>query len=385
MYKLSKINWNKVLGVDYYYIKELNQLQQIYAIIKAFFGAAIRNYATSIKESQTDFLFVKMQDRDDYNNLYSTIYSQCLYDKLDFKIEYKLSLNFYFIYFLIYNGRLYLELYKEYRFIESIFLYIKLIRYTQVLRIIKKIKYKHVVVFSDVQPIENLIVQYSNLHNISTQTLQHGLYVDYEAMPNINMLNYLEVSSKTLLAWGDSTKTLFEKYNDNINIKICGKPLEMKGTNPIEKFMGIVLDQPMFSLYNQRLLDIAHEIAKGKDLKIFIKVRPQDKLNNYNIDPKLILEEKEIKNADFILAHTTSMIYELLRVGSKVYKLYSNIPSNSIDSKLIFSSAEELVEKLNASKNLKFINEGKRHIAFIGAESQQKYKEFFDEIYLQYK
>ena len=80
------------------------------------------------------------------------------------------------------------------------------------------------------------------------------------------MFNYLDVQSEYLLAWGIKTKELFEKYNPNLKIFVCGKPVEIKqiSNETDNKLLGVLLDQPLFREYNTEILNIAFEFAQRK-------------------------------------------------------------------------------------------------------------------------
>ena len=87
---------------------------------------------------------------------------------------------------------------------------------------------------------------------------------------------------------------------------------------------------------------------------------------------------QKIEESDFILGHTTSMIYELLASGKKVFKMKSDIPSNEISEFLGFSNIEELEEKMVI--DFDFMKEGEKYIKYIESESKNRYKNFFDGI-----
>lgn len=375
----DNFNYDKILGVDFWIIKDEKFLSKIKKIIKAFLVSLLKSYYTNAHEnSNTNFLFIKTQDRKDYNKLYEDIFNECEADKINLTFNTKYRINTYFIVNFFIKVKLFFRFLKKYSLLDSLFLYIKILNYYSALELITTVKYKNLVVFSDVQPIENMIVQYSNMSGIETTTLQHGLYVDYNDMPNINMLNYIDVSSRYLLSWGKSTEDLFKKNNPDIVVEVCGKPLN---NNPIistsrQDNIGVVFDIPLFKDYNKKLLSIAYEIASKKNMKVIVRMHPQDYEENYIFNQKLTDNEGEIRESNFIIGHTTSMIYEYLALGHKVYKLRSDIPSNALSDELKFETVEELEKKI--SKKIDFLNESKNHIKYIDEQSRERYRTFFE-------
>ncbi|OIJ21722.1 hypothetical protein BKP45_03210 [Anaerobacillus alkalidiazotrophicus] len=376
--KIKKINFFKVFGVTFFEVKEKSFIM----LLKFFLASILKKFDHSIlKHKEIDFLFVKSQDRKDYNWLYEKIYSQCSYKKYDFSLKRSYGINFFFLKNSVSNLELLYIFVKKSSLSEGLFIYFKAISYLEILNILDNVNYKHLIVFSDVQPVENLMVQYSNLRGINTVTMQHGLYIDYNNFPNINMLNYIDVSSKYLLAWGETTEKLFNKYNPSIKVEICGKPLEKKqkkSNSNIHETIGVVFDIPLFKEFNKKLLLAAYEIAKKRKMKVIVKLHPQDSIENYTFDNTLMNNSNSLEDSSYILAHTTSMIYELLVLGQRVYKLRSGIPANTLNDDLIFSTVEELEDKI--SNDFNFVSEAKKHIKYIGEESNDRYRKFFEKL-----
>lgn len=378
----QKLNIEKMLSILKFNYQKFSIYKKVILILKALFTSIItKYYSDDIDDVNYDFLFFKTQDRSDYNLLYESIYSQCEYSKLDLTLKRSTGLNIFFIYKSIAKIKILRDLKRKHGLLDGLFLYIMFIRYIQSLNIIKVINYKYIVVFSEVQPLENLFVQYAKLNNKTTVTLQHGLYIDYTNSPNINMFNYLDVQSEYLLSWGKMTKELFEKYNHNIKTFICGKPIEIKQiTSEINKnLFGVLLDQPMFKQYNKEMLEIAFEFARKNDMKIIIKTHPADNINNYEIDLSLIDTDNIIEKTSFVVAHTTSLIQEYILQGKKVLKYRSDIPSHEYSEPMVFSNINELGDKYNS--NFDFTQEALQYITFSGNEAKKRYAIFFDCLY----
>jgi len=383
-YKKFSFDFKKILSLDIMEFNNKTKRNKIYHIIKSFIGGVIT------KDRFIDFdkknidkgknIFIKCQNRNDYNELFDKIFDQCYFDKNKYDYERKITFNFIFLIDFFRNKDIMVDFCHEFSRIDAVFYYIRFIRYAQVVYCLKNIKIYNLIAFSDVQPYENVIIQYCNFNNITTATMQHGLYIDYKNLPNINMLNYIDVSSKYLLAWGESTKELFGKYNSNIKVEICGKPIEINNnTTEIDiKLIGIVFDQPMFSEYNKKLLSVAVEFADKHEYEIVVRIHPSDNPDEYSINSNKIRWDSNLLNTHFILAHTTSMICEYMQQKKRIYILKSNIPSNEYNSKIKFNSCDELEKIIDFEFD--FINEAEKHIAFTGSNSLNKYKEFFNKI-----
>jgi len=375
----NKYNFEKILSILKFNFQKNNRWKKAFSILKVLITSMItRYYIDDIDEENYDFLFIKSQDRADYNFLFETIYAQCKYSKLDLVVKRSIRVNTFFISESISKRKILSDLKEKHGALDGIYLYIMVLRYLQSLSIIKGIEYKNLIVFSEVQPIENLFVQYSKLNNKKTVTLQHGLYIDYINSPNVNMFNYLDVQSEYLLAWGIKTKELFEKYNPNLKIFVCGKPVEIKqiSNETDNKLLGVLLDQPLFREYNTEILNIAFEFAQRKNMKIVIKEHPADDLESYKIDLSLLSTERDIAKSSFVIAHTTSLIQDFILQGMKVFKYKSDIPSHEFNELMLFSTIEELENKYNHDYD--FTQEARNYIAFTGDESKNKYASFFN-------
>lgn len=383
--EITNLNIDKLVSYDLHIINESKLLKKITLIIRVLFRSITSIYVTDSNiDLTTNFVFFKSQEREDYNKLFESIYDTCNHKKYKLEIYKKNKLNIVFLKDCIKNFDLLNLFTSRYEFINGIYVYLKIINNFRIVNITENIKFNNLVVFSDVHPLENLLVQYNNYRGINTVTLQHGLYIDYENEQNINRLNYIEVPSTYVLVWGESSQKLFEKYNDNIKSFVCGK-LTIKQTNKDDvrnntDFIGVVLDIPKYKKYNQNLIDIGYNLALRSGKKIKLRIHPMDNVENYTIDKNIVYITQNVDESDFILGHTTSMIYELLVSGKKVFKMRSDVPSNEISEFLKFSNMEELEEKL--STDFDFIEEGKKYIKYIDSESKNRYKIFFDGISL---
>lgn len=284
---------DKLVGYNFNIVREKKLTEKIVLIMKAIVRSVISSYDVDNNiDLTTNFVFFKSQERKDYNELFESIYDTCNHKKYKLKIYKKNKINFIFIKNCIKNFDLLYIFISRYEFMNGIYIYLKVIDDFIILNIIKNIKFKNLVVFSDVHPLDNLLVQYCNYKGVNTVTLQHGLYIDYKNEQNINKLNYIDVPSKYVLVWGESSQKLFEKYNENIKPIICGK-LTVKENNVYDLnknagYIGVIFDIPKYKKYNQVLLDIGCNLALKRGRKIKLRIHPTDDIDNYTIDKNIV-------------------------------------------------------------------------------------------------
>lgn len=243
-------------------------------------------------------------------------------------------------------------------------------------KINKYINYKKLVVFSDMQSIENLLVQYAKLNELLTITMQHGLYIDYTEYENINSINYRNQVSDYFLSWGDDTSELISKWNPETKFFLCGKPIKKeKMRNEESDYFTLLFDQNLLISYNREMLQIAYKIAEKLKLRVNIRFHPRNNPLSYRIRKSQVYINKDIYESKFIIAHTTSLIHELLRQDVLVFKYDSKIPAITIPESLKFKDDKELLKKMDSLKDDKIPVE--KYIKYIDKESLDKYNEFF--------
>jgi hypothetical protein len=375
----GKINLNRIVKYYYFSLEKKGLRDKLRSLFISLVKYFLYGYDLKVK-SRTKFLFFNSTNRNDHNNLFNVIFEQCHYDKSQLVINNKVDIKFGNIARLFTKDDYIFTIDKEYSLIDRLIIYVRLLSLLKFLDEVKTLEFKYLVVYSDVQPLEEIIIQYAKLEKIKTISLQHGLYIEYKHLPNINMLNYLEIPSDVFLAWGNHTKKLIEKYNEDVSVQICGKPLVNNNCyrELEEKFITLILDQPLFMKYNELLIDIGTKVAKQLNYKLNVRFHPTDNKENYKLNKLYIDENKNITESQLILGHTSTMMYELLVQGLTVFKLKSDIPSNELPYELTFSSAEELEKIMLIKQDFKKI--GLQYIQYIGNESLNKYVEFFDSI-----
>lgn len=380
---ISEVNIDKILFADKYWLKENFYNKDVYfkkrALKRWYIDFVYSDFNIQATKDIHTLCFRSLV-RDDYKDLFHSITSCIEEDKLlieDYKIKTE-HINIDASRFLS-THQWVLKLIEAECPIVKACLFIKMCSYLFVLGKVKKTNFKRLVLFADMQPVENLLAQYFRKKNIETVTLQHGLYVDYKDMDTVNVINYKHCVSEKFLAWGFNTASLIEKYNPKTKAIICGKPKILLANNVQKqkvqnKFCLIVLDQRIFDQQNFEMIELVNK--SNIDLEIYVKFHPSNNKKAYYDRFNWIEERGELINADLVVGHTTSVIYEALALGIRVLKYSSDIPSLNLPSKLEFRAANEIQEKINSSIDLKELSS--QYINCIDEKSVEKYSLFFN-------
>lgn len=371
-----------IMEIDEYIVSPIKQKEKIsraLAEVYLFFTKTILPVEGLNKN--VDVLFVKTMRRSDYNSIYDAVVGASnAKDRCVVDLQYTNRIS-------ILNKALiilkYLPIYYKIRK-KNIFNWFFLISrswsYLEAYEHLSEIKFNKLIVFSDMQPIDNLMVQLSNLNGKPTVSLQHGLYVDYEDCDNVNVVNYKNIASKYFLAWGRDTECLLKKYHNKLNVVVCGRPVMPLTRNYGNEYFTIVFDQNIFFDQNREILEIAYKVCKKMGLKVNLKLHPNNRVEWFKIQREYTLVDQDISKSAFVIGHTTTMIYECMAINIPSFRYKTHVPSNRLLDKLEFRNYDELYNILsdNEIMNLDFNKISKNYFAFTGKESIEKYKEFFE-------
>jgi hypothetical protein len=235
-----------------------------------------------------------------------------------------------------------------------------------------------VVFFADMQPIEFLLAHYFRARGVPTATLQHGLYVDYSGYETVNCVNYLHQPSEVFLAWGEQTAELIRKYHPGRKVELCGKPLVFEASTPgdvaVSRHISVLLDQKIFQEQNERMLRIALEFGAARSLGVTARFHPSlDKARILCEFPGLS-EQLHFADAELVIGHTSSLLYEALELGCRVMRYRSDIPAIPLPQDMEFTCLDELESK---SKLPQPPGLGKRFFCAVGETSLARYRAFF--------
>jgi hypothetical protein len=381
----NSIDYSKVLSTDYYLIKNKSLIFKIWILIKFTVRLGIKVYEVFEDKKDTRWLFFKSSYRKDANIFFDRIQSCCDQNPTFIDIrQLKTKVNFNWVPVLFSQGRVFYILKKKYSFIDSLFLYVRFTEhYNTVRSSMNDARFENVVVFGDMRPMDNLIVQHFKSMGSTTITLQHALFIDYIKYDNVSVTNIQSIVSDHFLAWGEETKELVKQYHPDVEVHICGKPLEVITISPNREtadseFFTVIFDQNLHEKYNQKLLDIADHITNKTGLKYCIRFHPTSLKKNYIINHENVVEDLDLYQSTFVIGHTTTFIFELMIQGVSVYKLDTIVPMNKMDDKFKFKSYEELMNRIRM--DIDFKEEAKYYIKYTGEESLNKYKQFFSKL-----
>lgn len=200
-------------------------------------------------------------------------------------------------------------------------------------KVLNQDKITLVTTFCDAHGIENMAAQIANNRGITTATLQHGQYRFLgKKHENADMEAYANFVSDYLLAWGEITKTEFEKAGvDPRRIVLAGalKPFSYNAyieTDNDNSIFGVVLSGENLSNSNQKMIAIAEEISSKIGMKYFLRFHPKNPQKKYYaLTGANCIKEFRVspsaypKIVAFSLVHMTGVFVELLSYNSPIF------------------------------------------------------------------
>lgn len=379
-----KVNWSTVLEIDLH-IYNSTDLRGRFKCLGSALRSVFKQRPNLDKQRfSSDFLFFKSMKRADYDALFESITACCGQSAQSIDLV-NVPSALPRLYPLIIATKYFPTLLRltSTNILKSLYLMTRAIHYLEIAeRINTQYNYKNLVVFADMQPCDNLLAQLAKLSGHSTTTLQHGLYIDYTRYPNINTVNYKNTVCEHFLAWGNSTKKLISKYHPETNIVICGKPTTPKTSNAKKaNYLTVLFDQNLLRSYNKEMLKIAYEVQDKYGFLVNIRFHPRNNPKQYRIRKTTLLNQ-DLNASTLIIAHTTSLIHEIMRQGKAVYKYKTEIPSIDVPEEVLFESADELMKKFqNQDSGMQnFAELATEYIQSTDQQSSQEYQRFFSSL-----
>lgn len=329
-------------------------------------------------------VFFQSMRRDDYDKMFNQIVDNCPIPNQKVVLDDKYSkLDICFLYHLLIASLVVKVSFKD--IFNYLFSVISLASYIKYIPCAGE-STKLLLVHADMQPIDNLLVQWVNLRNGKTATLQHGLYVDYSNYDNINKYNYLNSVSQYFLAWGEETASLIKQYTES-NVLVCGKPNGLsQDTSKDCDYFTLIFDQNIFHKQNVELLKLAHNICERLNLKMNLRLHPRNNLRWYRYDENFVYLNKSIEGSRFVIGHTSTLIYECLSAGIPAFRYKTNIPANKCDERITFDDEYDFFEKYKNSNSINFEKLGESYIKYSGEQSLNTYGEnLYNIFHLNYK
>lgn len=328
-------------------------------------------------EDKKDVLFFygKYWWREDHQQTFCNFTSRFVNYGCIFGKKQKISFNFDFINRLWFGIK---WLFKSAKYIPiplSMYLLPNIDMIFYMNQLVKKIDfsdYKLVVVYSELSPDENFLVQYAKKMGLKTATLQHGVFVarKNDSQPVDRGIQLRESIVDYFLAWNKFTEdnAILEGMNPE-KIFTLGIPKFINYASKPEidtikkDIFGVVLNgfTPEFDAQNREMIRYANQIADRLNIKYILRYHPDMKGYEYaNLcttrccginDDKSISEYA--KKVDFSIVDASSVFIELVFIKHPVFRIsnakddvYSTL---SIDG--AFSTVDEL-ERLINTKNV---------------------------------
>lgn len=325
-------------------------------------------------------LFMRSLGREDYASMFGVIFNSCIGVQKTYlssfkktKVSHNAKAATYF------EENLDLEDWIEVRDpLDRQCAFVLLLSYGYLLEFYADVKFRAVVTFSDMQPIENFFAGYFRSKGIPTATLQHGLYIDYGEYKTINCINYMSHVSDYFLAWGENTARLISAYHPDAKIVICGKPVIFQGSPSPRKGAGqsimIALDQIIFNNENHAMAGIVADYATKHGYEVTVRFHPSlDKSAFFKVFPDIV-ESVSLLDADVVVGHTTSLLFEALALRKRVVQYKTDIPTIDLPAALQFKDLAGL-EKAAAVRIE--AETAKSYFGAVANDSKQRYEDFF--------
>ncbi|MCF6430583.1 MULTISPECIES: hypothetical protein [unclassified Leisingera] len=260
--------------------------------------------------------------------------------------------------------------------------FIRACKYGFILEHFRKMTFKALICFADMQPVEHLLARYFRAQGVTTLTLQHGLYVDYGDMDTVNVINYQHQPSEYFLSWGPESSQLIKHHHPGNTTVNCGKPLifNASGDEVSEKpqpYIAVFLDQRIFNQQNEEMLQIASACARRTGRTVKVRFHPSIRKEEFLQRFPDIREQLHFQDADFVIGHTSSLIYEALSLGCRVLRYDSEVPGIPLPDSCTFRTLEQLEARLALPQP-----EGlaQQYFCATGEASLRRYADFFREV-----
>jgi hypothetical protein len=261
------------------------------------------------------------------------------YKKIIIKPYQKISIQFLSYGEVIYAWRQsesifkYISLPKVKSIFARFWLFLSILEGIKLINILEKkqIKVERVVALMDMQFYENILVQFYKLSGARTYAYQHGFYRDTGneiTLTNCNPVNYLASVCDTVLAWGDASKSILEKYI-NGRVVSTGKPTLLindlgNGSVPVSTDSPLhfvaVLDSILQRERNLKIMGSLSQSLQNNEVLSYIP-HPDDDFDYTKFRATKITHDQMNRNKHTIVANNSSAILQYGRAGYRVLLL----------------------------------------------------------------
>lgn len=216
---------------------------------------------------------------------------------------------------------------------------------------------------------ESVLSQYFNKRNIETITLQHGIFCNFKKLIPFDYINFENMQTRKVLAWGKATTDFFRHKNkDTSGIITFGNPkyknIKINKIHQTFKHCLVLLGRGLYIDTNNKLLETLtqYNIQNKNNIIFYIKKHPflldEDHKQFANTSQNIIFLGREhsvediLKSSlvDFSISVNTTAYYESLILGKPCLRWTEaeNEEFYGINDK--FTSLEEFSEKIETLK-----------------------------------
>jgi hypothetical protein len=199
---------------------------------------------------------------------------------------------------------------------EALFLYFLIKSNDIFLKFIEKESV--VILFAEMQILENYIAQLARQVGCHTIGLQHGFYSNDYDSPTVNSLNYKNVAVDEMLVWGLNTKELLLEHNPDLKVTVIGRPsthflshhhLHLNVDSP-SSYVA-VLDADEFSETNDKILQVVKDLAKRDGVEFFLKCHPSTNLKERSLRCAILRDINLLGEGPHFVGYRSSLLLEL--------------------------------------------------------------------------
>lgn len=201
---------------------------------------------------------------------------------------------------------------------------------------------KKLVSFEEMVATENLCAQAAKELGVKTFALQHAIMPlpleegsTLDGRKHYNLVSYRSSVCANILCWGAYTESFYRKYTKNTKITIIGRPIS---NHKIIDKQGVTIIFESDPVMNASLLTIAQELEKQK-INVSLWFKP-----GYEPYPVKSLRSGPLYS--YILGGRSSLVFELGRLGCKVYVFKASFISEALSRLVVINDARELIDRL---------------------------------------
>ena len=332
--KFSDVDWNEILYADLHHLGSKTPEEKV-ALRDLWMRDLLYSDYRLPSPRKTGAVFFRSLVRDDYRGLFHAVIGASGIGNRVVVEEYQhrtrpARLNLEASRFMSENMDLFYALDIP-NPLDRACCFIRACKYAFILEKLARIECKALICFADMQPVEHLLARYFRSQGVLTVTLQHGLYVDYGDLDTVNVINYLHQPSEYFLSWGPNTSRLIARHHPGNTTVDCGKPLIFNaGSAAAEEnrvpYISVFLDQKIFNAQNEQMLEIVIAYARRTGRAVRVRFHPSIRKADFLEKYPGIKEQLHFRDAEFVVGHTSSLIYEAITLGCRVFRFESEVP-----------------------------------------------------------